>query len=99
LSSVPISTPQIFIVFLLTAAIFFIGLFFYAVLVLKKPKAAGRRKNFESSSKEIVGLSILLAVNSKENPVKAKLLEDIEAPEFSPPSKGSLCIPLSDIEF
>jgi hypothetical protein len=96
---IPISTPQIFVLLLLTAVIFFIALFFPAILELKKPKDAGPRKILESDGKEIVGFSVLLAVYFRENSREARLLEDIEAPEFSPPSGGFLSIPLPDIEF
>jgi hypothetical protein len=95
----PISTPEVFVLLLLTAAIFFIVLFFPIILELKKPKDAGPRKSPESDGKEIVGLSVLLAVHFRENSHETKLLEDIEAPEFSPPSMGFLSIPLPDIEF
>ncbi|HVP41194.1 MAG TPA: hypothetical protein VMS95_04510 [Candidatus Krumholzibacteriaceae bacterium] len=96
---IPISTPQIFILLLLTAAIFFIALLFPAILELKKPKDAGPRKILESNGREIVGFSVLLAVYFQEKSSKARLLEDIEAPEFNPPSRGFLSIPLPDIEF
>jgi hypothetical protein len=96
---IPISTPQIFVLLLLTAAIFFIALLLPAILELKKPKDAGPRKILESDGKEIVGFSVLLAVYFRENSREAKLLEDIEAPEFSLPSRGFLSIPLPDIEF
>ena len=96
---IPISTPQIFVLLLLTATIFFIALLFPAILELKKPKDAGPRKILESDGKEIVGFSVLLAVYFRENSREARLLEDIEAPEFSPPNRGFLSIPLPDIEF
>jgi hypothetical protein len=85
--------------FLLTASIFFIILFFPVILELKKPKDAGPRKILESDGKEIVGYSVLLAVYFRENSREVRWLEDIEAPEFSPPSRSFLSIPLPDIEF
>jgi hypothetical protein len=99
LISIPISTLQIFVLLLLTAAIFLIALFFPAILELKKPKDAGPRKILESDGKEIVGFSVLLAVYFRENSREGRLLEDIEAPELSPPSRGFFSIPLPDIEF
>lgn len=75
------------------------ALFFPAILELKKPKDAGPRRILESDGKEIVGFSVLLTVYFRENSRKARLLEDIEAPEVSPLSRGFLSIPLPDIEF
>jgi len=95
---IPISTPQIFVLLLLIAAICFIALFFPAILELKKPKDAGPRKILESDGKEIVGFSVILAVYFRENSHEARSLEDIEAPEFGPPSRGFPSIPLSNIE-
>jgi hypothetical protein len=95
---IPISTPQIFVLLLLTAAIFFIALLFPAILELKKPKDSGPRKILESNGREIVGFSVLLAIYFQEKSSKARLLEDIEAPESSPPSRGFLSISLPDIE-
>lgn len=57
------------------------------------------RKIFGSDGKEIIGFNVLLTVYFKENSCEAKLLEDIEAPEVSPPNIGFLSIPLPDIEF
>jgi hypothetical protein len=96
---IPISTLQIFFLLLVTAAIFLIGLFFPAILELKKPKDAGPRKILESDGKEIVGFSFLMAVYFRESSQEGRLLEDIEASEFSPPSRGFFSIPLPDIEF
>ena len=84
---------------LLIAVILLISLFFHTISELKKPKYAEPRKILESDGKEIVGLSALLEVYLQENSLKAKLLEDIEAPEFGPPSRGFVSIPLPDIEF
>lgn len=83
---------------LLTMGIF-IDLLLLAILESKKPKDAGPRKTLESSGREIVGFSVLLAVHFRENSREAKLLEDIETPEFSPASKSYLSISLPDIEF
>lgn len=96
---IPISTPQIFILLLLIAAILFIALFFPAILELRKPKDAGPRKILESDGREIMGFSVLLAIYFRENSHGAKLLEDIEAPEFSPPTGDFVSISLPDIEF
>jgi hypothetical protein len=99
LISIPISTLQIFVLLLLTAVVFLIALFFPVVLELKKPKDAGPRKILESGDKEIVGFSVLLAVYFRENSREGRLLEDIEAPEFSPPSRSFFSVSLPDIEF
>jgi len=96
---IPISSLQVFFLLLLTVVIFLVALFFPAILELRKPKDAGPRKVFESDGKEIVGFSVLLAVYFRENSREAKLLEDIETPEYSPPNRGFLSISLPDIEF
>jgi hypothetical protein len=97
---IPISTPQIFVLLVLTAAIFFLALFFPAILELKKPKDAGPRKILEADGKEIVGFSFLFAVYFREKSRGVpSFLEDIEPQEFEPPRKGFLSIPLPDIEF
>jgi hypothetical protein len=95
---VPISTPQIFVLLLLTMGIFIV-LLLPAILERKKPKDTGPRKILEPSGREIVGFSVLLTVYFRENPREAKLLEDIETPEFSPASKSLPSISLPDIEF
>jgi hypothetical protein len=84
---------------LLTAGIFLIILLFPAILELKKPKDAGPRRILESDGKEIVGFTVLLAVYFRDSSRGNRSLEDIEAPEFGPPSRGFLSIPLPDIEF
>jgi hypothetical protein len=96
---IPISTPQIIVILLLTAAISFIAIFFPAILELKKPKDAGPRRIFESDGKEIVGFSFLFAVYFRENSRSALALDDIESQEFEAPHKGFLSISLPDIEF
>jgi len=95
---ISISTPQIFVLLLLTAVILLVVLLFPTIFELKRPKDAGPRKILESDGKEIVGSNVILAVYFRENSREAKLLEDIEAPEFSPPSRGFLSIPLSNVE-
>lgn len=100
LISIPISALQIFVLLVLTVAIFFLALFFPAILELKKPKGARPRKIPEVDGKEIVGFSFLLAVYFREKSLGIPLfLEDIEPKEFEAPRKGFLSIPLSDIEF
>ena len=97
---IPISTPQVFVLLVLTAAIFFLGLFLPAVLEIRKPKDAGPRKILEADGKEIVGFSLLFAVYLREKSRGTlSFLEDIEQHEFEPPRKGFLSIPLPDMEF
>lgn len=79
--------------------IFFIFLLLPAILERKKPKDNEPREILEPSGREIVGFSVLLTVYFRENPRAVKLLEDIEAPEFSPVWKSFLSISLPDIEF
>lgn len=87
-----------FILLLLTAVILLLLLFSPAVLELRKPKDAGPRRILESDGREIVGFSVLMTVYFRENSLESRLLEDIEAPEFSPPSGGFFSISLPDIE-
>jgi len=96
---IPISTREAFLLLFFAAVVFLIALFLPTILELKRPKDAGPRKVFEADGKEIVGFSVLLAVYFRENSQSAKLLEDIEAPEYIPPSKSFLSIALPDIEF
>lgn len=97
---IPISTPQVFALLVLTAAIFLLALFFSAILEMNKPKDAGPRKILETDGKEIAGISLFLAVYFREKSWGIpSFLEDIEQQEFETPHKGFLSIPLSDIEF
>jgi hypothetical protein len=97
---IPIATPQVFALFALTAVIFFLVLFFPAILELKKPKDAGPRRILEADGKEILGFSFLFAVYFREKSRCVPLsLEDIESQEFETPRKGFLSIPLPDMEF
>lgn len=88
-----------FILLLVTASIVLLLLFFPALLELKKPKDAGPRRILGSDGREIIEFSVLMAVYFRENSHEAKLLEDIEPPEFSPSPSGFLSMSLPDIEF
>jgi len=97
---IPISTPQILALLLLTAATFFIVLLLPAILELRKPKDAGPRKILETDGKEVVGFDILFAVYFREKSGSLSgLLEDIEPQEFELPARGGFSLALSDIEF
>jgi len=96
---ISISAPQVFVMLLLIAIIFFIVLFLPSILELRKTKDAEPRKILESDGKEIIGFSVVLNVYFRENPREVRLLEDIEAPDVSILNRGFLSIPLPDIEF
>ncbi len=88
-----------FILLLITAAIVLIVILFPALLELRKPKDAGPRRILGSDGREIIEFSVLMSVYFRENSHEARLLEDIETPEFSPSPGSFLSMSLPDIEF
>jgi len=76
-----------FILLLAAAAVLIFAFFLPVIHRSKKLKAGGDTK-------------ILGSVDAQKNSGEGRLLlEDIEAPEFSPPSEGLRSITLPDIEF
>ena len=97
---IPISAPQILVLFLLVAVAFFFALLLPTILELKRPKDAGPRRIFESDGKEIIDFRLSSAIFPNEHSRATSLfLEDIEPQEFEPTRRCFFFLSIPDIEF